>query len=144
MTVQKILKLKGEGPVFTVLPTASVANAVEVLSSRRIGAVVISKDGTDVLGILSERDIVRELGRRGATCLSDTVDKVMTSKIVTCQRTDKANEVMRIMTEGRFRHMPVMEDGKMIGFISIGDVVKARVAELAMENEALESMIKGF
>lgn len=144
MTVQNILKLKGDAKVVTVPPTATLGEAAEVLSSRRIGAVVVSETGSDVLGILSERDIVRELGRRGQACLNDKVRNVMTSKIVTCTVADPAPEVMRLMTEGRFRHMPVMQGDRMIGFISIGDVVKARLAELAMEKDALEGMIKGF
>jgi CBS domain-containing protein len=144
MTVQNILKVKGSGPIITVPPTATMAEAAEVLSSRRIGAVVVSQTGTDVLGILSERDIVRELGRRGPSCLTEKVRTVMTSKIVTCTVADRATEVMQKMTEGRFRHMPVMEGDRMIGFISIGDVVKARLSELAMEKDALEGMIKGF
>jgi CBS domain-containing protein len=144
MTVQNILKLKGPGPIVTVPPTATLAEVAEVLSSRRIGAVVVSQTGSDVLGILSERDIVRELGRRGPTCLTEKVRAVMTSKIVTCTVADRATDVMQKMTDGRFRHMPVMEGDRMIGFISIGDVVKARLAELAMEKDALEGMIKGF
>ncbi len=97
-----------------------------------------------VSGILSERDIVREIGRRGAACLSDTVDSLMTSAIISCRRDEQANDVLQKMTDGRFRHMPVMEGDQMVGLISIGDVVKARLTELAMEKDALEGMIKGF
>jgi CBS domain-containing protein len=144
MTVHQILKVKGDGAVVTVPSTSTVSEAVEVLSARRIGAVVISDDGKRPLGILSERDIVRELGRRGIGCMSDPVTKVMTSKLVTCARSDRANDVMQSMTDGRFRHMPVMEGEVMVGFISIGDVVKARLMELSAEKDALEGMIKGF
>jgi CBS domain-containing protein len=144
MTVQTILKVKGDGGVVTVPPTASLSEAAQVLSARRIGAVVVSEDGQRPLGILSERDIVRELGRRGVSCMADPVTKVMTSKLVTCGKGDRATEVMQKMTDGRFRHMPVMEGEVMVGFISIGDVVKTRLAELAMEKDALEGMIKGF
>jgi CBS domain-containing protein len=144
MTVQKILRLKGDGEIVTVPTTASLGEAASVLSARRIGAVVVSDDGRHPQGILSERDIVRELGRRGVACMSDPVTKVMTAKLVTCDRSDRATEVMQKMTDGRFRHMPVMEGEVMVGFISIGDVVKARLAELAMEKDALEGMIKGF
>ena len=144
MTVQKILKLKGEGEIVTVPPSASLGEAAAILSARRIGAVVVSDDGRRPLGILSERDIVRELGRRGVACMAEDVSKVMTSKLVTCTRSDRATDVMQKMTDGRFRHMPVMEGEVMVGFISIGDVVKARLAELAMEKDALEGMIKGF
>lgn len=144
MTVQRILKLKGESPVVTVPPTATIGDAAAVLSSRRIGAVVVSTDGRKVEGILSERDIVRELGRHGAACLAEKVTKAMTSKVVGCARTDKATDVMQVMTDGRFRHMPVMEGDVMVAFISIGDVVKARLSELSMEKDALEGMIKGY
>ncbi len=144
MTVQKILKVKGDTAVTTVPPSATLAEVATILSARRIGAVVVSETGSDVLGIVSERDIVRELGRRGAACLSDRARSVMTQKVVGCTRSDRATEVMEKMTEGRFRHMPVMDGNVMVGFISIGDVVKARLAELAMEKDALEGMIKGF
>ena len=144
MTVQNILKLKGDTTVVTVPPTATLAEVAEVLSSRRIGAVVVSQTGSDVVGILSERDIVRELGRRGPACLTEKVHAVMTAKITTCTTADHANDVMQKMTEGRFRHMPVMSGDRMVGFISIGDVVKARLSELSMEKDALEGMIKGF
>jgi CBS domain-containing protein len=144
MTVQKILKVKGDGPVVTVPSTASLSEVAQVLSARRIGAVVVSDDGKHPLGILSERDIVRELGKRGVSCMSDSVTRVMTSKLVTCARTDRVNDVMQKMTDGRFRHMPVMEGDVMVGFISIGDVVKTRLDELSMEKDALEGMIKGF
>ena len=144
MTVQKILKVKGDSRVVTVASTASLSEAVQVLSARRIGAVVVSDDGAHPLGILSERDIVRELGKRGGSCMSDPVTRVMTSRLVTCTRTDPVNDVMQKMTDGRFRHMPVMEGDEMVGFISIGDVVKTRLDELSMEKDALEGMIKGF
>ena len=143
MLVQQILKGKSEDGVVTVPPGTSIAKAAETLSSRRIGALIISVDGKRVAGILSERDIVRELGRRGAACMADTVDQVMTAKIVGCRVTDTADQVMHAMTEGRFRHMPVMEGDQMVGLISIGDVVKARLSELSMENDALEGMIMG-
>ncbi len=144
MLVQQILNAKPEHGVATVPPGITVREAVEVLSVRRIGAVIVSSDGKRVAGILSERDVVRELGRRGASCLDDPVEKVMTAAIVGCTRSDSADQVLQRMTEGRFRHMPVMEAGQMVGLISIGDVVKARLAELAAEKDALEGMIKGF
>jgi CBS domain-containing protein len=144
MQVTQILGSKGEQGVITVAPSATLAEAAAILSARRIGAVIVMGDGDTPAGILSERDIVRELGRHGAACLSNRVSQAMTAKLVTCTRDDTAHEVMVRMTEGRFRHMPVMEGSKMIGLISIGDVVKARLGELAMEKEALEGMIMGF
>ena len=143
MLVQQILKGKSDDGVVTVPPGTSLAKAAEVLSARRIGALIISPDGKRVAGILSERDIVRELGRRGVACMADTVDQVMTARIVGCRVTDTADQVLHAMTEGRFRHMPVMEGDQMVGLISIGDVVKARLSELSMENDALEGMIMG-
>jgi CBS domain-containing protein len=124
-------------------PDATVSDAAEMLSARRIGAVIVSKDGKRPEGILSERDIVRELGKRGMNCLPDPVSALMTEKLVTCTVNDSAESVLISMTEGRFRHMPVMQGDEMIGIISIGDVVKARLSELAMERDALEGMIMG-
>ena len=144
MIVQQILKGKPEGAVVTVPPGTTVAEAVEILSARRIGALIVSTDGRHVAGILSERDVVRELGRRGPDSLNDPVEKVMTTAIVGCTPDERAESVMQKMTDGRFRHMPVMEGAVMVGLISIGDVVKARLSELGMEKDALEGMIKGF
>lgn len=144
MLVQQILKSKSDDGVVTVTPGTTIAAAAEILSSRRIGAVIVSPDGKRVSGIVSERDVVRELGRRGPNCMSDTVDSIMTANIIGCRRDEQATEVLQKMTDGRFRHMPVMEGTQMVGLISIGDVVKARLTELAMEKDALEGMIKGF
>lgn len=144
MQVAQILKSKAEGAVVTIKPGSTVAAAAELLSAKRIGAVIVSPDGRRVVGIVSERDVVRELGRRGPACLSDTVDTIMTARIIGCRRDEMANDVLQKMTDGRFRHMPVMEGDEMVGLISIGDVVKARLSELAMERDALEGMVKGF
>lgn len=144
MLVQQILKAKPITGVKTIAPGVSVRDAVKVLSDNRIGAVIVSSDGKRVAGILSERDIVRELGKAGASVLDQPVERIMTSAIIGCSKGDTADQVMERMTAGRFRHMPVMEDGEMIGLISIGDVVKAQIDHLAMEKDALEGMIKGF
>jgi CBS domain-containing protein len=144
MTVAKILKSKGSDEVVTVKPGSTVAEAARILSDKRIGSVVVSPDGRVALGILSERDIVREIGKRGPGCLNESVDQMMTSKLVTCTREERAEEVLTTMTSGRFRHMPVVEGGRMVGLITIGDVVKYRLNELAMEKDALEGMIMGF
>ncbi len=144
MTVAKILKSKGTDEVLTVKPGSTVAEAARLLSEKRIGSVVVSPDGKAVSGILSERDIVREIGKRGPGCLSELVDDMMTTKIVSCGREDRVEHVMAEMTKGRFRHMPVVEDGQMVGLITLGDVVKYRLTELAMEKDALEGMIMGF
>ena len=107
MLVSQILKSKSDDGVVTIAPGTTVAQAAEVLSARRIGALVVSPDGKHVSGIVSERDVVRELGRRGVACLSDTVDSLMTAKIVSCTRGDQTDDVLQKMTDGRFRHMPV-------------------------------------
>jgi len=143
MQVHQILRSKPAAQVVTVLSGSSVADAARLLSERRIGAVIVSDDGFSPLGILSERDIVRDIGRRGAVCLKDTVDTLMTRNLISCTPHDNADLVLEKMTAGRFRHMPVLQDGKMIGIISIGDVVAARMAELAMEKDALAGMIMG-
>ncbi len=143
MLVHQILKSKATEGVFTVKPGASVADAASVLSNNRIGSVVVSETGKTADGILSERDIVRELGKRGATCMADKVDDMMTKNIVTCNCNERADDILTKMTAGRFRHMPVIRDGEMVGLITLGDVVKARLSELSMEKEALEGMIMG-
>jgi len=144
MLVRQILAMKPAGDVISISPAATVADAVQLLSEKRIGAVVVSDGDPAPAGILSERDIVRELGRRGEICLSDAVGDMMTRNLVSCSPDDPAEVVLTKMTEGRFRHMPVMQEGTMIGLISIGDTVKARLSELSMEKDALEGMIKGF
>ena len=144
MLVSQILRSKADDGVLTIPPGATVGDAARVLSERRIGSLVVSEDGRRAVGILSERDIVREIGRRGAGCLSDRVDSMMTRNLVTCTRDEGADGVLATMTNGRFRHLPVVEGGELVGLISIGDVVKARLSELAMEKDALEGMIKGF
>ena len=143
MLVQQILGSKASGGVLSVKPTDSVSDAIKLLSEKRIGSVVVSANGESLDGILSERDVVRELGRRGASVLAEPVSALMTAKIVTCSETDTADQILQMMTDGRFRHLPVMREGKMIGLISIGDVVKARLSELSMEKNALEGMIMG-
>ncbi len=143
MLVSQILKSKADHGVVTSQPTLKVSEAAAELSEKRIGTLVISSDGEVPMGILSERDIVRELGRQGAGCLTQTVDQIMTTKLVTCGVDDRADEILQKMTNGRFRHMPVLQDGTLVGLISLGDVVKARLQELAMEKDALEGMIMG-
>ncbi len=143
MQVQQILRSKPQAAVITVAPGTSVADAARLLAERRIGAVIVSTDGKTPLGILSERDIVRDVGRRGGACLTDTVDTMMTRNIVSCTLGENADSVLEKMTAGRFRHMPVLDDGRMVGIISIGDVVAARLSELAMEKDALAGMIMG-
>lgn len=144
MLVQQILKSKADTTVFTVSPDTLVSEAVAILAEKRIGTVIISADdGKTAAGILSERDVVRELAKRGGAILSDRVEDHMTSNLETTTRDEKADTVLARMTEGRFRHMPVVEGGALVGLITLGDVVKARLSELAMEKDALEGMIMG-
>ncbi|CUH53500.1 CBS domain-containing protein [Shimia sp. R11_0] len=143
MLVHQILKSKGSEGVLTVKPNTLVSEAAKILAEKRIGTVLVSEDGSTPLGILSERDIVRELAKRGVGCMSDKVEDYMTTELVTCGRNDDAVTVLEKMTKGHFRHMPVMEDGAVVGLISLGDTVKARLSELAMEKDALQGMIMG-
>jgi len=143
MLVHQILNSKGDSGVITVMPDTSVTDVARLLSEKRIGGVVVSTDGTTPEGILSERDIVRSLAARGPSCLEDAAASMMTPNPVCCARNDTADSVLERMTEGRFRHMPVVEDGRLVGIVTIGDVVKARLGELSMEKTALEGMIMG-
>lgn len=143
MLVSQILKSKSDDRVVTIPPSTTVGRAAQKLSEKRIGILIVSRDGEVADGILSERDIVREIGKSGAAALDLDVTAIMTSKLVTCTRDMLSGDVLAKMTEGRFRHMPVVEDGVMIGLISLGDVVKAQLSELAMEKDALEGMIRG-
>lgn len=144
MLVHQILKLKADDAVVTVAPGCTVREAADVLAQRKIGSVVVSADGQKADGILSERDIVRVLSQSGATILSEPVEKFMTTKLVTCSRDASADAVLSTMTQKRFRHMPVEENGQLVGLITLGDVVKARLQELTMEKDALEGMIMGY
>lgn len=145
MIVSQILKSKAVEGVMTLSSSASVTDAVAIMSEKRIGTIVVSDDdGATPVGILSERDIVREIGKSGAGCLTGTVGDMMTKKLITAGPSDSSDMILGKMTEGRFRHMPVLDEGgRLIGLISIGDVVKARLAQLAMERDALEGMVMG-
>ncbi|WP_294926834.1 CBS domain-containing protein [uncultured Paracoccus sp.] len=144
MLVKQILAMKDSDEIVTIGPDQTVEEAAQLLARRRIGAVVVSENGRTALGILSERDILRVLGENGAGSLQGQVADLMTRKLVTCVTGDDALSVLDRMTQGRFRHMPVVDDeGGMIGLISIGDVVSARLKELNAEKEALTGMIMG-
>ncbi|MBM2291161.1 CBS domain-containing protein [Sulfitobacter pseudonitzschiae] len=143
MLVQQILQSKSSDAVITVKPGTSVSDAAKILAKHKFGSVVVSRDGATADGILSERDIVRELATRGASCLQDPVEAYMTTKLVTCTRQDSVESVLQHMSDGRFRHMPVVEEGKLVGLITQGDVVKARLSKVSMEKEALQGMIMG-
>lgn len=140
MTVRGILDTKGH-QVVSVALEAKLSAAVKILSEKRIGAVLVM-NGSKIEGILSERDIVRVLGERGASALDDSVKSVMTAKVITCRERDGVSHIMEKMTSGKFRHLPVVENDRVVGLISIGDVVKWRVAEFEREQQALHDYIK--
>jgi CBS domain-containing protein len=140
MTVAAILAEKGR-EVVTANPTDTVADAAELLAERRIGAAIITDRAGRLLGIVSERDIVAALAEHGADALYRDLRSIMTAKVVTCSEHDTINVVMSRMTRGRFRHLPVIEDGRMVGVISIGDVVKRRIEDVEREAEQMRHYI---
>ena len=140
MSVRSILESKGRD-IVTVQPDMPLSAAIKILSERRIGAVLVIGDG-GLQGILSERDVVRVLGERGAGVLDEPIRAVMTSKVITCGESDSVAEIMEVMTSGKFRHLPVIEDDAIVGLISIGDIVKWRVREFENEQQALQDYIK--
>lgn len=140
MFVSDILSQKG-GAVFTVSPTASVAEISQQLSARRIGSVLVLDADGSVAGIVSERDLMRALARHGAKAMELEARQVMTREVVTCDPDDSIDGVMQTMTDGRFRHLPVVRHGELLGLVSIGDVVKARLEEAQHETEALKAYI---
>lgn len=142
MNVEAILRSKGRS-VATIAPTATVGNAVRELKSRGIGALVVSDESGRVAGILSERDIVHALAEHGAALLAMKVDQLMTRRVVTCSPEDTVSELMARMTERRFRHLPVLKEGALIGIVSIGDLVKNRIEEVEFEASSLRSFIAG-
>ncbi len=141
MNVKTILAAKG-GDIIAIEPTANLAAAAKLLSAHKIGAVVIRGAGGRLAGILSERDIVRALSEHGADALALSVAQVMTRNVVTCSEDETISSIMERMTAGKFRHMPVVTKGELIGLVSIGDVVKQRVGEIESESEALRDYIR--
>lgn len=141
MNVKAILAAKG-GDTVTIEPTADLAAAAELLAEHRIGAVVICGPGKRLSGILSERDITRAVAEHGTDALALPVSQVMTRNVMTCSEDDSVANLMERMTDGRFRHLPVLRDGELVGLVSIGDVVKQRVEEIEGESEALRDYIR--
>jgi len=144
MTVQVAVILARKGTeVVTIRPDATLADAAASLGERDVGALVVSGDGRSVQGVLSERDIVRCLAESGAGALGRTVGEVMTAEVHTCERDTTADELMALMTTRRIRHVPVLEDDRLAGIVSIGDVVKSRIDELETQTEALQGYVTG-
>jgi len=140
MRISDVLRGKGN-QVVTITPDSKVRQLLSVLAEHRIGAVVVSRNGTSVDGIVSERDIVRAFAQRGAAAMSEPVTSIYTAEVYTVTPETSLDELMRIMTEHRIRHMPVVVDGTLRGIISIGDVVKNRIDELETERAALTDYI---
>jgi CBS domain-containing protein len=140
MTVKAILCLKGSG-VVTIEPIATIATAAKVLAERRIGALVVMDAAGCIAGILSERDIVRALAERGAAALDGALDQVMTRRVATCTETTTISEIMKRMTAAKYRYLPVVELGRLVGIVSIGDVVKYRLAAMQHESQSLRDYI---
>jgi CBS domain-containing protein len=141
MTVKAILSAKGSG-VDTIEPNTNLAAAAKRLAERRIGALVVTGADHRIVGILSERDIVQELAVRGAAALDMPLTDVMTRKVMTCGSSDTISSLMEWMTQGKFRHLPVVEQGRLIGIVSIGDVVKHRLEQMEREQSALRDYIQ--
>ena len=143
MRISEILRNKGKF-VATVRPDATVRALLALLSERNIGAVVVSEDdGATISGIVSERDVVRRLHDRGDPVLDDAVSSIMTTGVRTCRLDDTSDDLRPVMIEYRVRHLPVVHDGRLVGIVSIGDVVKAAISELEAEREHLVSYIEG-
>ncbi len=141
MYVQTILSAKGSD-VTTIEPTASLDAAANILAERRIGALVVLGPERRVIGIVSERDVVRALAESGAQALQMPVSQVMTRKVSTCTLAELVSSIMELMTNGKFRHLPVVEQDQLLGIVSIGDVVKHRLMEMQQESEALRDYIQ--
>ncbi len=142
MNVETILRTKGRA-VATIRPDETVGVAVDTLISRNIGALVVSRDGASVDGIISERDIVHALVRHGEVLSSVSIAQVMTRPVVTCRPADSVADLMAEMTNRRIRHLPVVQDGRLCGIVSIGDLVKNRLDEIEYEAQSLRSFIAG-
>jgi CBS domain-containing protein len=141
MTVKAILDAKGSN-VVSIEPTADLSTAAKLLAEHRIGAVLVYGPDRRIAGILSERDIVRALAARGTAALDEPVGQVMTRKVVTCTPSETVGDIMERMTQGKFRHVPVLEEGRLAGIVSIGDVVKFRLHEMEAESAALRDYIQ--
>ena len=140
MTVKAILEQKGHN-VHTVGPNEKLSEAVRLLTEHRVGALVVTNDDRIIAGILSERDVVRVLGKEGAAALDHSVRSAMTAKVKSCNEHHTVHEVMEIMTNGRFRHLPVEKDGYLDGIVSIGDVVKRRIEDAERETDQIRAYI---
>jgi CBS domain-containing protein len=140
MTVKAILKVKGSD-VATIAPATGMGDVVKRLAERRVGALVVQGADDRVAGIISERDVVTALAEHGAGMLDEPVSRFMTRKVVTCSQSETVSSLMERMTAGKFRHVPVVEDNRLVGIVSIGDIVKHRLSEIESESAALRDYI---
>lgn len=140
MNVATILNEKGR-KVITAHREHSLLDVAKLLNDNKIGSILIIDEDESVIGIVSERDIVRRIAAAGASVLNNPIDTCMTTNVISCQESDTIDQIMSVMTKRRFRHMPVVEDKRLVGIISIGDVVKLRIAEAEMEADAMRQYI---
>lgn len=140
MRIADILKAKPDATVITIGPDAGVRELLSLLAEHNVGALIVSSDGESLEGIVSERDVVRHLHHDG-TVVNNTVSAIMTELVETCEPTDQLDDLMEIMTRRRIRHVPVVQDGKLTGIISIGDVVKHKMSQLEFERDQLDSYV---
>lgn len=140
MRISEVVAAKASQDIVTIKPDASVRELVAMLAEHNIGAAVVSEDGATVSGIVSERDVVRQLNSNDQA-LSATVADIMTSNVRTCESSSSLDEVRTVMTEGRFRHLPVVDDGKLVGVVSIGDIVKSHIDQVEFERDQLDNYV---
>ena len=140
MRIGDVLKAKPSGEVVTISPEAGVRELIALLAQHNIGALIVSADGKSLDGIVSERDVVRHMHNDG-TVINNVVSAIMTEVVETCSPDDNLDEVMALMTKRRFRHIPVLVDGDLVGIISIGDVVKHKIERLEFERDQLDSYV---
>jgi len=140
MRISEVVAGKASQDIVTIKPEATVRELVALLADHNVGAAVVSSDGASVSGIVSERDVVRQLNGNDQA-LSATVAEIMTTNVRTCEPSSSLDEVRSVMTEGRFRHLPVVEDGRLVGVVSIGDIVKSHIAEVEFERDQLDSYV---
>jgi|SRR6266498_3762712 CBS domain-containing protein len=142
MRINDILRNKGTS-VLTVAPDMTVRQLLATLAEHNVGALIVSEDGETIVGIVSERDVVRQMHEHGAGLLNETVSAIMTAEVHTCGPDDHIDDLRRTMTDRRIRHLPVIREGRLVGIVSIGDVVKSAISELETEREYLVGYIQG-
>lgn len=142
MRISDVLQTKGSS-MTTLAPSATVGELVDVLAARGIGAVIVSEDGRSPAGMVSERDVVRRLQSGAEALMDQRLDHIMSADVAICAPTDRVDAVLQLMTDRRIRHVPVLDEGQLVGLVSIGDLVKSRIDELALERDQLSSYISG-